>query len=168
MAAFVNINRMVLLGAAAGWTGTAPGPAVVTPAGTLTAPQDISSFTVGGGDPAWNAAMVDVTNFGSLGYTVVIPGLTTGDELVFDCNSDWAATQLGVIVRTTLGGIARPASAPIYCDIKPTNAARSATNPSFVAACYISKWGPYSGAVGSRAAASLTLTISGTFTDLVA
>lgn len=164
MAAFVNVSRTILLGTAV--TGTAPGPAVATPAGTITSTSDISPFVVGGGDPGWNANMVDVTNFGSLGYTCVIPGITTGDTLVFDANSDWAATQLGVIVRTTLGGVARPGSSPIYVDIKPTSAARSATNPSFFAAVYISKWSPYGGSVGARAAASLELTITGTFIDL--
>lgn len=164
MAAFVNVSRTVLLGTA--WTGTAPGPTVVTPAGTITSASDISPFVVSGGDPGWNANMIDVTNFGSLGYTSVIPGITTGDELVFDANADWAASALGVIVRTTLGGVARPASAPIYVDIKPTSSARSGTNPSFVAACYISKWSPYNGGVGARATASLTLTITGTFVDL--
>jgi hypothetical protein len=164
MAAFVNISRTVLLGAA--WTGTAPGVGVATPSGTITSTSDISSFIVSGGDPGWSAAMIDITNFGALGYTSVIPGLTTGDDLVFDCNSDWAASQLGAIVRTTLGGVARPGSAPIYVDIKPTSSARSATNPSFVAAAYISKWSPYGGGVGARSAASLTLTITGTFVDL--
>jgi hypothetical protein len=154
----------VLLGTA--WTGTAPGVAVATPAGTITAASDITSFVKGGGEPGWSAAMMDTTTFGSLGYTCVIPGLTSGDDLTFDCNSDWAASQLGVIVRTTLGGVARAGSAPIYVDIKPTNAARSATNPSFVAACYISAWKPYMGAVGDRAAASLVLKVTGTFIDL--
>lgn len=163
---FVNISRYVLLGTA--WTGTAPGPAVATPEGTITSTSDISPFLVGGPDPTWNAAMVDVTNFGSLGYSQVIPGITSGDDLVFECNSDWAASQLGSIVRTTLGGIARPGSSPIYCDIKPTSAARGATNPSFVAACYIKQWTAVSGSVGSKAAAKLTLTITGTFIDLVA
>jgi len=166
VAAFVNISRTTLLGTA--WTGTAPGPTVVTPAGTITSTSDISPFVVGGGEPGWNAAMVDITNFGSLGYTSVIPGITTGDTLVYDANSDWAASQLGVIVRTTLGGVARPGTSPIYVDIKPTSAARSTTNPSFVAAVFISKWTPYAGNVGDRASASLELTITGTFTDLTA
>lgn len=164
MAQFVNISRTILLGTA--WTGTAPGPTVVTPSGTITSTSDISPFVVGGPDPTWNANMVDVTNFGSLGYSTVIPGITSGDDLVFDCNSDWAASQLGAIVRTTLGGVARPGSSPIYVDIKPTSSSRSATNPSFVAAVFIKSWTPYAGGVGEKAAARLTLTITGTFTDL--
>ena len=164
MAAFVNTARMILLGTAV--TGTAPGPGVTTPAGTITTPSDISSYIVAGPDPGWSANMVDITHFGALGYTVVIPGITTGDDLVIDANSDFAASQLWSIVKTTLGGVARPGSAPIYADIKATNSARSATNPSFFCACYISKWTAVGGAVGARAAASLTLTITGTFIDL--
>jgi len=164
MAAFANISRTTLMGTT--WTGTAPGPAVVTPSGTIASTSDITPFVVSGGDPGWSANMVDITHMGALGYTVVIPGITTGDTLVFEANSDWAASQLGVIVRTTLDGVARPGDVPIYVDIKPTSAARSATNPSFVAAVYISKWMPYGGAVGSKAAATLELTITGTFVDL--
>lgn len=166
MAAFVNTNRMILLGTA--WTGTAPGVGVATPAGTITTPTDISGFVRGGGEPSFNAAMIDDTTFGSLGYTAVIPGLTSGDDLTFDCNSDFAASQLRAIIQTTLGGIARPGTAPIYCDIKPTNAARGTANPSFVAACYIKSYKPFQGAVGDRASTQLVLSITGTFTDLTA
>lgn len=164
MAAFVNISRTILLGTA--WTGTAPGVGVATPAGTISSASDISSYLVGGGDPGWSANMVEVTNHGSLGYTSVIPGITTGDDLVLDCNSDWATSQLGPIVRTTLGGVARPGSSPIYVDVKPTSSSRSATNPSFVAAVFISKWSPVGGNVGGKAVGRLTLTITGTFIDL--
>jgi hypothetical protein len=165
MAAFVVTARTILLGTA--WTGTAPGPTIVTPAGTISTPSDISGYVVSGGEPSWTAAMIDVTNMGSLGYTSVIPGITTGDDLVFDCNADETALALGVIVRTTLGGIARPGSVPIYFDIKPTVAARSATNPSFVGAAYIKKWQPRNGAVGARAVSQLVLGITGTVLDLV-
>lgn len=166
MAAFVNISRTILLGTA--WTGTAPGPGVTVGSisGTISSSSDITSYVVGGPDPGWSAAEVDVTNFASQGFSVVIPGITSGDDLVLDANSDWAASQLNAIVRTTLGGVARPGSSPIYVDVKPTSSSRSATNPSFVAACYITKWTPYAGSVGSRAAASLTLRITGSFTDL--
>lgn len=166
MAAFVSTARMILLGTA--WTGTAPGPTVVTPAGTISSASDISSFVRSGAEPSYNAAMQDATTFGSLGYTVVIPGLTSGDDIVIEANSDFAASQLRAIIVTTLGGIARPGSAPIYFDIKPTNAARSATNPSLVGACFISSYKPVQGGVGDVATTALTLSVTGTFVDLVA
>lgn len=162
MAAFVNISRMPLLGTA--WTGTAPGlPGTQTISGTITSTSDISTYVVGGGDFGWTTAQEPTTNHGSGGYVTTIPGLTSGDDLVFDCNSDAAAAALDVIIRTTLGGVSRAGSSPIYVDLKPTSAARGATNPSLVAACFITKWSPWTGNVGARAAASLTLTITGAF-----
>lgn len=161
---FVNINRMILVGAA--WTGTAPGPAVAVPAGTITTPSDLSAFVVGGAEPGWSLDQVDITNFASLGYKSCLMGLIGGNDIVLDALSDQAASQLRAIVITTLGGPAGRAA--VYVDIKPTNAARSATNPSFVAKTFIKNWTSFSGAVGAKAAASLTLAIDGTFIDLTA
>ena len=160
MAAYVNTSRMVQLGTA--WTGTAPGlPGTQTISGTLTSAQDISTF-VKSGNPATSAAMQDVTTFGSGGFTAVIPGLKSGDDITFECVSDYAASQLYSIVQTTLGGL----GALVYLDIKPTNAARSATNPTFAAAGYISAWSPIGGSVGDAGMASLTISITGKFSDL--
>ena len=93
-------------------------------------------------------------------------GLISGKDIVLDALSDQAASQLRAIVITTLGGPAGRAA--VYVDIKPTSAARSATNPSFVAKTYIKTWQSFSGAVGDKAAASLVLAIDGTFVDLTA
>ena len=157
MAAFVNTSRMTLLGAA--WTGTAPGlPGTQTVSGTLTSAQDISAF-VRAGNASPSVAMQDGTTFSSGGFTVMYPGLKTGDSITFDCLSDFAASQLYPIVQTTLGGL----GALVYLDQKATNSSRGATNPSFVAAGYISAWSPVGGSVGDLAAASLTITITGKF-----
>lgn len=162
MAAFVSTSRMVLLGAA--WTGTAPGlPGTQTISGTVTSASDISTYTKSG-NPATAAAMQDGTTFGSGGYVVQYPGLKSGDDLVFEIVSDYAASLIDVIVRTTLGGI----GSLVYVDLKPTNSARGATNPSFVAAAYISGYTPVSGSVGDLSMGSLTLTITGAFGYLVA
>ena len=161
---FVNLNRKIQLGAA--WTGTAPGPAVVTPSGTITTPSDISAFVTGGGDPGWTLNEVDFTNYGSLGYAQGLMGIISGDDLVLDCLSDQAASQLRAIVITTLGGPA--GRLPVYVDILPTSAARSVTNPSFVCKTYIKTWSSFRGNVGDKAAAQLTLAVDGTFIDLTA
>lgn len=166
MGQFVNIARQILLGTA--WTGTAPGPGVAVPAGTITAggSLNISGFVTDGGDPSASAAMVDITHHAALGYTTVIPGLTTADPYTFTINSDLVASMINAWVRTQ-GGVARPGAALLFLDIMPTNAARSATNPSSVAAGYLSKWTPYSGSVGSAAKGTLIFTPSGTFLDLI-
>jgi hypothetical protein len=165
MPAFVIVSKTTLLGTA--WTGTAPGlPGTQTISGTVTTPSDISSFVTSGGEPGFVTAMEETTNQGSGAYRAVIPGITTGDDLVFDCNSDTAAAQLDAIIRTTLGGVARAGSNPIFVDIKRTIAARSATNPSFVAACFISSWKPIMGATGAVAKTQLTLTVTGAHGEL--
>ena len=163
MPAFVNLNRMVMLGAA--WTGTvAPGvggSTAVTNTGTITTPQDISAF-VKSGNPSVSVATQDVTTFGSGGFTQVIPGLRTGDTITFECVSDFAAATLYPIVQTTLGGL----GAGVFLDIKATNSSRGATNPSFAAFGFITNWTPAGGSVGDAAMATLTITISGRFADI--
>lgn len=166
MATFTIISKTTLLGTA--WTGTAPGPNVdpSTIAGTISSASNISSFVTGGGEPSFQTAMEETTGQGAYGFRTVIPGITSGDDLVFDCNSDAAASQLDAIVRTTLGGVARAGSSPIYVDIKRTSSSRGSTNPSFVAACFISKWSPVMGSTGAVAKTQLVLTVTGSFADL--
>jgi len=163
MPAFVNINRTILLGVA--WTGTvAPGvggAVAVTNTGTITTPQDISAF-VKSGNPGSSVATQDVTTFGSGGFTQVIPGLRSGDDITFECVSDFAAATLYPIVQTTLGGL----GAGVFLDIKAGSASRGSTNPSFAAFGFISAWTPAGGSVGDSAMASLTITISGRFADI--
>lgn len=167
MAAYVLTSKVVLLGTA--WTGTAPGaPGTQTVSGTITTASDISQWVRGGGEPGWTTALEDVTDMASGGYVETIPGLTSGDDLVFDCHSDQAAAALDQIIRSTLGGISRAGSSPIYCDIKPASGARSPTNPSSVAAVWIAGWSPYAGAVGERAVARLTLKVTGKSDTLTA
>lgn len=95
---------------------------------------------------------------------VQYPGLKSGDDITFDCLSDFAASQLYPIVQTTLGGL----GSLVYLDLKPASGSRSATNSSFVAAGYISAWTPVQGSVGDLASASLTITITGKFDYLTA
>lgn len=162
MAAFVNVSRKVQLATA--WSGTAPGlPGTQTISGTLTSAQDISSF-VRAGNPSTKVAMQDGTTFGSGGFVVQYPGLKSGDDITLDLVADYAASQIDVIIRTTLGGL----GALVYLDLLPTNAARSTTNPSFVAAAYISAYTPVQGGVGDLGMGSLGLTITGAFGYLTA
>jgi hypothetical protein len=157
MAAFVNTSRVVLLGAA--WTGTAPGlPGTQTISGTITTSQDLSAY-VRSNDVSTSAAMQDGTTFGNGGFVVQYPGLQSGDDITLDIVADFAAATVYPIITTTLGGL----GALVYLDFKPASGSRSATNPSFVAAAYISGWSPIRGAVGDLASHQLTLTVTGKF-----
>jgi hypothetical protein len=166
VAAFVVTSKMILLGTAWTGSGTEPGGvvAVGSIAGTITTPSNISAYVHAGGEPGSSAAMQTVTSFASLGFEQKIPGLKSGDDLVFQAYGDYAAAALDSIIKTTLGGL----SAFVYCDIKPTVAARGATNPSFVCGGYISGNKMLIGSVGDVAGRELTVTISGTFTELTA
>lgn len=165
MAAFAVTSKMILLGAAWTGTGTEPGGtvAVASIAGTITTPSDISSFVHSGGEPGSSVNMNDATTFGSLGFTQVHPGLKSGDDLTFQIYGDYAAAQVHAIIKTTLGGL----GSFVYVDIKPTNAARGATNPSSVFGAYISSYKSLVGSVGEMAGKELTLSITGTFTELI-
>jgi hypothetical protein len=167
VAAFVLVSKTILIGTTWSAPSTAPGPIVPLPtiAGTISSSSDLTPYSTAA-DTGMATAMQDVTNFASGGYMQVIPGITTGDNIVIQANSDYAASQIYAIVNTTLGGLSRAGSSPVYVDIKQTSAARGATNPSFVAAVYISSWKPGSGSVGNKAAMELTLTVTGQFAHL--
>lgn len=169
MTTFVLTSKTIGVGTTWSAPSTAPGYIVPAPtiAGTISSGSDLTPYTKTA-DVGFSTAMQDVTTYASAGYTTVIPGLTTGDDIVLEMFSDFAASQVWIIVQTTLGGLSRAGSSPVYVDVKNTSAARGATNPSFVGAVYLSKWSPAGGSVGSAAVASLTLTVTGQFTHLVA
>lgn len=131
--------------------------AVLTNSQVVYGSADLTPFT---GQIAWlgKANMLDTTNFGSGGYHAEIPGLKAG-SFGFTFNQDYAASQIDVIIRTTLGGL----GAFAFIDIKATNAARSATNPSFVAAFYVSDYTFLSGSVGNKNGFSVTWNTTGQF-----
>ena len=169
MASFALVSKTIGIGTTWSAPATAPGFIVPAPtiAGTISAGSDLTPYARQS-DAGASTSMLDVTTFASAGYNTVIPGITTGDDIVIDAVSDFAASQLYAIVNTTLGGLSRATSTAVYVDVKNTSVARGATNPSFVAAVWISAWKPASGSVGAAAMASLTLTITGQFGYLAA
>ena len=164
MAAFSVTSKSVQLATAWTGSGTEPGGivAVGSIAGTLTSPQNLSPYLHAGAEPGSSVAMNPSTTFASLGFEQKIPGLKVGDDLVLDLYADYATSLLNTIINTTLGGL----GAFVYGDIKPTSASRSATNTSFVFGAYISADKKLTGAVGDIAGRQITLTLTGTFTEL--
>lgn len=157
MAALVLISCSVQLGTA--WTGTAPGaPGTQSISGTITSASDISVFATAVEVPK----KVDVkewTNFGSGGYVLKTPGLKSA-ALKIGVNQDFAASQLDSIIRGFgLGTL-------VYYDVKPTSAARSATNPSEVGAAYITSYTPIVGKVGDLLVLTFDWEITGKFDTL--
>lgn len=157
MASLVLTSATVLYGTA--WTGTAPGPANPTVSGTISSSTDftdhIRQVTLNN-----KAAMQDFTTFGDGAFITQKPGLKSADiSIMF--NQDFAASSIDATF-----GAAFLAGTLIYFDIKPTSAARAATNPSYVYACYISEYTPVGNEVGAKSAVTIPCAVTGTYARL--
>jgi hypothetical protein len=157
MAVFALTSCYVAVGVA--WTGTAPG-GTSTPSGTITTPLDCSGF-VTSVEMSFDSDELDTTAFTSGGYRQKITGLANG-MINLEINQDFAASQGDALFG--LGGTvgwAPGQSTPYYIDIRPTSAARGATNPSFVAAWVSTTYQPITGGVGELAKITLALPMTG-------
>ena len=135
---------------------TAPGsPGTQTIAGTLVTPLDVSAFFTSL-SVDFTAETLDFTNFTSGGWKAFIAGLK---EAAFDCgiNQDFVSATDGAFGFGGTYGFATT----FFMDITPTNAVRSATNPSTVLQVINKGYSPISGAVGSLAVAKLMLQPTG-------
>lgn len=169
MAVFVITSKYPLIGAA--WTGTAPGaPGTQTIAGTITTPQVLAPYVSAGADAGWSVDQVEFTDNASGGYKEFLPGLAAGDDIQIPLHADFAASAVWSMLTTVFGslGISVAGSSEKYLDLKATSAARSATNPSFVAAIYSKGIQPIQGGVGDKAVSALTLGVTGAFGLLTA
>lgn len=161
MAISVLTNAQVQLSTT--WTGTAPGlPGTQTVSGTLASASDISAFVQSVGVET-ASAMNDGTTFGTGGFVANYAGLKSGTFTLSVIN-DYAASQLDAIIRTTLGGL----GATVYYDVKPTNAARGTSNPSYVGAVILSDWKPITTQVGNLSIISVSWQTTGAFATLTA
>jgi hypothetical protein len=101
-----------------------------------------------------NVADVDVTDFGSGGFTELIGGLKSG-SISIDFHQDYAAASVDATIFPLLGTIA---TAVI---IAGNGTAASSTTPAYTATCLVNNWNPVSGAVGDLATVSVTWPTSG-------
>jgi hypothetical protein len=160
VATLVLTSATTLYGTA--WaSGTAPGPGNPTVSGTLTTVLDLSDH-IKQVSLNMNVAMQDFTTFGDGAFISQKPGLKGADFSV-DFNQDFAASN----VDAAFGG-GFLAGTLFYFDFKPTSAARSATNPSYIYAAYVSQWTPIGQTVGDRAAVTVPFAVTGTYARLTA
>lgn len=157
MSTLVLTSATTLYGSA--WTGVAPGPGNPTVAGTIASSTDftdhIRQVTLNN-----NVAMQDFTTFGDGAFTAQKPGLK-GADITVEFNQDFAAASVDV----TFGGVFL-AGTLVFLDFKPTSAARAATNPSYVYACYVSAYPPIGQTVGDRAATQIGFAVTGSYARL--
>lgn len=165
MAFFALTTATVKVGIA--WTGTAPGGTSGTPSGTIATPIDVSSM-VTGVELSLSSDELDATTMGAGGWRQKLTGLAAG-TLSVTFNQDFASG--GTDALFGLGGtvgFAPGQSAPYYIDILPTSAARSATNPSYVAAWLNAGGSPVQGSVGDLAVITYSFPITGKVARLIA
>jgi hypothetical protein len=106
------------------------------------------------------AADVDVTDFGSAGWTKVIGGLKSG-TVSLDFHSDYGVGGISTLLNPLIGTIAT-------VTLKPNGTATSATNPIWTATVLVNSVSPISGAVGDLATFSVSYPTSGSVTSATA
>lgn len=156
MASLILTSATVLQGSA--WTGTAPGPGNPTVSGTISSSVDFSDH-VKSINLDMSVAMQDITTFGDGAFVSQKPGLK-GADVTMDFLQDFASSETDAVF-----GAAFLAGTLIYFDIKPTSAARGATNPSYVYACYVQSY-PFGNAVGDAATSQIGFAVTGTYARL--
>ncbi|NBU22813.1 MAG: hypothetical protein EBS38_02720 [Actinobacteria bacterium] len=117
---------------------------------------DISS-SVARAELVVNAAEVDVTDFGSRGYTEVIGGLKSG-SVSLDFHSDFGAGGVSNTFNSLLGTIGT------VTIIAGNGTAASTATPAYEAAVLINSFSPVSGAVGDLSTFSVTFPTTGAVT----
>ena len=121
---------------------------------------DLSS-SVARAEIAMNVADVDVTDFGSAGYTELIGGLKSGTVSI-DFHQDYASGSVEATIFPLLGSIA---TAVI---IAGNGSAASTSTPAYTATVLVNNWNPVSGAVGDLSTVSVTWPTSGVVTKATA
>lgn len=104
-----------------------------------------------------NAAEVDVTDFGSAGWTEVIGGLKSG-QVSLDFHSDFGAGAISTLLADKVGTIGT------VTIIAANGTAASATTPLYTANVLVNSFTPVAGAVGDLSTFSVTLPTSGAVT----
>ena len=132
---------------------------VVTATNVTLNGTDISS-AVASATLELTAAEVDVTDFGSGGYTEVIGGLKSG-TVSLDFHNDYGAGAINTLLNPLLGSLAT-------VTLRPNGTVTSSTNPLFTTLVLVNSVSPVSGAVGDLATFSVSFPTSGEVTSSTA
>jgi hypothetical protein len=111
---------------------------------------------------ALNAAEVDFTSFGSAGWSEGKPGIRSGTLSV-----EFYGDEASSLVQQTLWPLFTAGTVFAF-DLRGSNAARSATNPSYTGSCFITALPPLAGGVGEGQMVSMTFKITGAVTRAIA
>lgn len=103
------------------------------------------------------ASDVDVTDFGSAGWTEVVGGLKSG-TVSLDFHNDYGVGGVNTILNPLLGTIAT-------VTLVPNGTVVSSTNPQWTAPVLVNSVSPVAGAVGDLATFSVSFPTSGEVTS---
>lgn len=102
------------------------------------------------------AADVDVTDFGSGGWTKVVGGLKSG-TVSLDFHNDYGVGGVNTLLNPLVGSLAT-------VTLNPDGTAPSSTNPTITALVLVNSVSPVAGAVGDLATFSVSYPTSGSVT----
>ena len=102
------------------------------------------------------AADVEVTDFGSGGWTKVIGGLKSG-TVSLDFHNDYGVGGVNTLLNPLVGSLAT-------VTLNPDGTAPSSTNPTITALVLVNSVSPVAGAVGDLATFSVSYPTSGSVT----
>lgn len=129
-------------------------PKYVVTANTVTLNGGTVSPSVARAELVLNSAEVDVTDFGSGGWTEVIGGLKSG-TVSLDFHSDFGAGAVSALFQDLVGTIGTVTL------IAGNGTAPSATTPRYTATVLINSFTPIAGAVGDLSTFSVSFPTSG-------
>ena len=129
----------------------------VVTANTVTLNGGTVSPSVARAELVLNSAEVDVTDFGSNGWTEVIGGLKSG-TVSLDFHSDFGVGAVSTLFQDLVGTIGTVTL------IAGNGTAVSATTPRYTATVLINSFTPVSGAVGDLSTFSVSFPTTGAVT----
>lgn len=162
--AIIALTGLQVQIAAATSGGTAPGGATAPTGCTLTSPTDISAW-VSAVQQEVDYDTPDVTAFGSGGFRAFVFALKQG-KLQITLLQDYAAAALNGFVGNN--GSVIPVGSTGFIEIRPTNAARSTSNPGFIAKVLNQNFQTFNAQVGAVPTCSWQVQITGGFAELTA
>ena len=129
---------------------------VLTNAYVLFASNDISQYVTSIG-LSTSYDVIDTTGLSTTGAARTRQAGLADNSLTLEFNQDFDSGALESLIYPTLG-------TAVSIQVRPVNAAPSATNPKYTFNALIAEWQPLSGAVGELVTASVTWPISGPIT----
>lgn len=134
------------------------GKYVLTAEKVLIAGTDLSTYTAKA-EITITADVKDVTTYGSGGWKEELGGLKQA-KLSFEFYNDATAAALDSIMWPLLGTV-------VTFEVAGTQAARGASNPSYIGSMLISDWNPITGKVGDVDTSTVSYQSSGVVTRVI-